>query len=31
MPRWWPTLVDRYIVRQMLGWYATVVGVIVGP
>jgi lipopolysaccharide export system permease protein len=30
MPRWWPTLIDRYILRQMLCWYVAVVGVIVG-
>jgi lipopolysaccharide export system permease protein len=29
MRQWWPRLVDRYILRQMLGWYAAVVGVIV--
>lgn len=29
MPRWWPKLVDQYILRQVLGWYAAVVGVIV--
>jgi lipopolysaccharide export system permease protein len=29
MPRWPPTLVDRYILRRILGWYAAVVGVIV--
>lgn len=26
-PAWWPSIVDRYILRPMLGWYAAVVGV----
>lgn len=29
LPRWGPGLVDRYILRQMLGWYAAVVVIIV--
>lgn len=25
-PAWWPSIVDLYILRPMLGWYAAVVG-----
>lgn len=28
-PAWWPSIVDLYILRPMLGWYAAVVGVMV--
>lgn len=28
-PAWWPSIVDLYIIRPMLGWYASVVGIMV--
>lgn len=28
-PGWWPSIVDLYILRPMLGWYASVVGIMV--
>lgn len=28
-PAWWPSIVDLYILRSMLGWYASVVAIMV--